>query len=79
MDDASSPWARVRTKPHLSSAIAAQARPRRRASVVGILGEILITLGVVTLLFVAWQLWIGDVIYGAERGAQAAEQSELWQ
>ena len=46
---------------------------------VGILGEILITLGVVTLLFVAWQLWIGDVIYGAERSAQAAEQSELWQ
>jgi sortase A len=54
-------------------------RPRRRASVVGILGEVLITLGVVTLLFVAWQLWIGDVIYGAERNAQAAEQSELWQ
>ena len=43
------------------------------------LGEILITLGVVTLLYVTWQLWIGDVIYGAERNAQAAEQSQLWQ
>ena len=54
-------------------------QPRRRASVIGILGEILITLGVVTLLFVAWQLWLGDVIYGAERASQAEEQSELWQ
>ena len=56
-----------------------RAWPRRRASVVGVLGEILITLGVVTLLFVAWQLWIGDAIYGAQRSAQAAQQSESWQ
>ena len=54
-------------------------RPRRRASFVGIAGEILVTVGVVTLLFVAWQLWIGDVIYGAERAAQAEKQSEIWQ
>src|SRR6476620_3900205 len=31
------------------------------------------------LLYVGWQLWIGDVIYGAERSAQAQEQSEQWQ
>lgn len=43
------------------------------------LGELLITAGVVTLLYVGWQLWIGDIIYGAEREAQAQEQSELWQ
>ncbi|WP_243075956.1 class E sortase [Microbacterium sp. SS28] len=64
---------------------ASRARTRRRAqharrpSVVGVLGEILITLGVVTLLFVAWQLWIGDVIYGAERTQQADAQSDEWQ
>jgi sortase A len=58
---------------------ARRTRPARRPSVVGVLGEILITLGVVTLLFVAWQLWIGDVIYGAERSAQADEQSDIWQ
>ncbi|QIG41123.1 class E sortase [Microbacterium sp. 4R-513] len=45
----------------------------------GVLGELLITAGVITLLYVGWQLWIGDVIYGAERSAQAEEQSRLWQ
>ena len=54
-------------------------KPRRRATVIGVLGELLITAGVLTLLYVGWQLWIGDLIYGAERGAQAQEQSEQWQ
>ncbi len=54
-------------------------RPRRRASFVGVVGELLITLGVVTLLYVAWQLWIGDVIYAAQHNAEASELSETWQ
>ncbi|MFT4307424.1 MAG: class E sortase [Microbacterium sp.] len=54
-------------------------RRRRRTSVVGVLGEILITLGVVALLYVSWQLWIGDLIYGAERADQAHSLSEQWQ
>ena len=54
-------------------------RPRRRASVIGVLGEILLTVGVVTLLYVVWQLWIGDVIYGAQRTADAHSLSEEWQ
>lgn len=37
------------------------------------------TAGVLVFLFVAWQLWIGDEIYSAQRTAQAAEQSEEWQ
>lgn len=53
-------------------------RPRRRTSVVGVLGEILITAGVVVLLYVAWQLYIGDMIYGAERNAQGSELSQEW-
>lgn len=52
--------------------------PRRRSSVTGILGEVLITAGVVVLLYVGWQLWLGDVIYGAERNAQGAEISQQW-
>ncbi len=55
------------------------ARPRRRASFFGVLGEILITAGVITLLYVTWQLWIGDVIYGAERNAEGAALSEQWE
>lgn len=27
----------------------------------------------------SWQLWIGDIIYGAERAAQAQELSQQWQ
>jgi sortase A len=53
-------------------------RPRRRISVAGILGELLITAGVLTLLYVGWQLWIGDLIYGAQRTAAGQELSEEW-
>ncbi|GAA1977354.1 class E sortase [Microbacterium pumilum] len=42
------------------------------------MGEILITAGVVTLLYVGWQLWIGDMIYGAERNATGHELSQTW-
>lgn len=53
--------------------------PRRRASVTGVLGEILITVGVVVMLYVVWQLWIGDLIYGAENNAKGTALSEQWQ
>jgi len=56
-----------------------QVRPRRRASVAGVIGELLITAGVIVLLYVVWQLWVGDMIYGAERNASGSAQSELWQ
>ncbi|WP_309129941.1 class E sortase [Microbacterium sp.] len=53
-------------------------RPRSRATVTSVLGEILLTLGAAVLLYVVWQLWIGDVIYSAQHNAQAAEQSREW-
>jgi sortase A len=46
--------------------------------VFGVLGEILITLGVITLLYVAWQLWIGDFLIGNETQAEARSLSEEW-
>lgn len=52
--------------------------PRRRASFVGVLGELLLTLGVVVLLYVAWQMWVGDLIYGAERNATGSALSQQW-
>ena len=55
-----------------------RARPRRRVSVIGVIGELLITAGVITLLYVVWQLWVGDLIYGAERNATGHELSESW-
>ncbi|WP_240642150.1 class E sortase [Microbacterium sulfonylureivorans] len=55
-----------------------RALPKRRTSVVGVIGEILITAGVITLLYVVWQLWVGDMIYGAERNATGHELSQEW-
>jgi sortase A len=53
-------------------------KPPQRPTFLGVVGEIFITLGVVTFLFVAWQLWIGDLIYGAERNAAGDELSQQW-
>lgn len=64
--------------PPTRRARAAQARPRRRVSVVGVIGELLITVGVVALLYVAWQMWIGDMIIGAQKQAEAQALSQQW-
>lgn len=53
-------------------------RPRRGASVTGVLGELLITVGVVVLLYAAWQLWVGDWIMGAQANAEGHELAEEW-
>lgn len=53
-------------------------RRRRGTSLLGVLGELLVTAGVVALLFVAWQLWIGDVIIGAQHNAAASALSKQW-
>ncbi|HWI32620.1 MAG TPA: class E sortase [Microbacterium sp.] len=55
------------------------ATPRRRVSVAGVIGEILITVGVVVMLYVVWQMWVGDIIYGAQNNAAAAELSQEWE
>jgi sortase A len=42
-------------------------RRRRRVSVVGIFGELLITAGVLVFLFLGWQLWLNDLIVGGQQ------------
>ncbi|MCU1585931.1 MAG: class sortase [Microbacteriaceae bacterium] len=37
----------------------------RRVSVVGVIGELLITGGVLVFLFLGWQLWLNDLVVGA--------------
>jgi sortase A len=54
-------------------------RKRRRPSFVSVFGELLLTTGVVVLLFVAWELWIGDPILGAVDNQASAKQSEVWE
>lgn len=39
---------------------------RHRISVVGVVGELLITAGVLVLLFLGWQVWLNDIIQGAQ-------------
>jgi sortase A len=53
-------------------------RPKRRVSVVGVLGELLITAGVLVLAFLGYQVWLGDVIVGGQLNGEAIEQSEEW-
>ena len=53
-------------------------KPRPRATFASVLGELLLTAGVIVLLFVAWQLWVGDVIIGSQKDADAAEISQRW-
>ncbi|QEO09062.1 class E sortase [Protaetiibacter larvae] len=55
-----------------------QAAGRRRVSVIGVFGELLITAGALVLAFIGWQLWIGDTLIGDQLEKQAAEQSEAW-
>lgn len=44
----------------------------------GVLGELLITAGVIVLLFVVWQLWVGDAIAGAQNNDRAHELAQQW-
>lgn len=53
-------------------------RARRRVSVVGVLGELLITAGVLVLLFLGWQLWLNDIIVGAQEKTESVQQSQEW-
>jgi sortase A len=54
-------------------------RASPRVSVVGVLGEVLITAGVVVLLYVGWQLWLGDIIYGAQARTESQQITDRWQ
>jgi sortase A len=54
-------------------------RPRRRGrrpSVVGVLGEILITLGVIVMLFIGWQQWFNDIVVSGQNRDAASKISE---
>ncbi|WCM55717.1 class E sortase [Microbacterium sp. EF45047] len=61
-----------------ATAPARPARRRSRATVTSVLGELLLTAGVLVLLFVAWQMWIGDVIIGAQNNERGTELTERW-
>ena len=51
-------------------------RPRSRATFASVLGELLVTAGVVVLLFVAWQMGSGDIIIPAQKNEEGAAISQ---
>lgn len=53
-------------------------RPRRRLSVIGVAGELLITAGVLVLLYIGWQVWLNDIILGNQYASQARSLSQKW-
>lgn len=53
-------------------------RRRRRVSVVGVFGELLITAGVLVMLFLGWQLWLNDIIVGVQERQESLEQTQEW-
>lgn len=57
----------------------ARRRAGRGTSVVGVLGEVLITLGVLVLMFIAWQQWFNDVVVSNQTSDQASSLSQTLQ
>ncbi|MGV8881355.1 MAG: class E sortase [Rhodoglobus sp.] len=55
-----------------------RAERRSRVTVVGVLGELLITGGVLVMAFLGWQLWLNNIISSNEQKSQAMEASEQW-
>lgn len=53
-------------------------RRRRRVSVIGIFGELLITVGVLVFLFLGWQLWLNDLIVGDQQRTAAIDLGRVW-
>ena len=53
-------------------------RPKRRhkVSVVGVTGELLVTAGVLVLLFIGWQTWWQSSVLAAQQNSAAAQQSK---
>jgi sortase A len=57
---------------------AARDADRPRVSIVGVLGELLLTGGVLILLFLGWQLWWNDAIMAGQQSSAASDLSAEW-
>jgi sortase A len=53
-------------------------RERPGVGVVGVLGELLLTAGVLILLFLGWQLWWNDAIMAGQQSSAASDLSAKW-
>jgi len=53
-------------------------KPRRRISPVFVLGELLITVGVLFALFVLWHAWFNDFVVDSKLHEASLQQSQQW-
>ncbi len=53
-------------------------RKRHRISVIGVIGELLITAGVLVFLFLGWQLWLNDLIEGDRANHTSVALAQTW-
>lgn len=65
------------SEPHRSRKASRQKR-RKRTTITSVLGELMLTAGVVVLMFVAWQMWLGDMIQGAQSNQAGAATIDEW-
>ena len=56
----------------------AMPKRRNRVSIIGVLGELMITAGVLVFLFLGWQLWLNDLIVGADQNKAGASLARGW-
>ncbi|MGV8852549.1 MAG: class E sortase [Rhodoglobus sp.] len=54
------------------------AKSPRPVSIIGILGEIFITAGVIVLLFLVWQTWVNNIFVSNAQRDDALELSQEW-
>lgn len=53
-------------------------RPRHKVTFFGVLGELLITAGVLVLLFLGWQIWWNSLVLAGQQTSAAQQQSQKW-
>lgn len=57
-------------------------RPRRKRgpvdTVIGVVGELLITAGILVGLFLGWQVWWNNVVLSGQQTSAAEQQSKKW-
>ena len=62
----------------VASGRGSSAKPRARTSVASVFGELLLTAGVLVLLFVGWQMWFSHLILGAVELSESEALSKEW-
>ncbi|HWU45328.1 MAG TPA: class E sortase [Humibacter sp.] len=56
----------------------ARRRPASRISAIGMIGELLVTAGVLVLLFLGWQTWWNSAVLAGQQTSAATKQGEEW-